>query len=279
MRTFPFARCEGLAVALALAAGCAPAGPADSGETAATGAEGGFAVFRANREGFGLVANLYASASAALPGLPAADGTCHVTPHTDAGSVPLSVTDLDVGASLTLSGPATFEAAGTADSVDYVLEGFHVVPAAETLAIEHDGALVAFNDGQAGTLGFGTSWTLENSGASDGVPAGTLARFDVPGAVDQPADYLSAGSVTPGSPATVTWAGGAGADHFHVYVGGRDASADCYAVASATSLVVPAAVTAQTGADGFATVSAETVTAIEVGGRRAHLFAIADNLD
>lgn len=260
---------------LLLAAACTPGGSSD---TAQNGGEGGFIVFRMSHEGVAVLADLFASASQSLPDFPSPDGTCHVTPHSDAGSRLIAVTGLDLGPSLSVTGPAEFAAPLSTSEVDSNLDGVHAFPATETLDVQHQGTLYGYSAGVVGA-GASGSYTISNDGAADGLPAQTLATVQVPTAITAEGDYTLATFMTPGEPAAVAWSGGGGAQAIHVYLDGDDATGDCYVDPSHRSFVIPADITQALGANGQAVISALVASDLDIDGRIVHLVVLSDYLD
>jgi hypothetical protein len=106
-----------------------------------------------------------------------------------------------------------------------------------------------------------SDWVVSNDGGVD-IAAGTFTTIHIPAAVTG-----LAGTITAGSDATLTWAGGTGADTILISLSGNSGSANCYAKPGSTSLTVPAAITTGTGAATTAQAVPATVNVIQVGGR------------
>jgi len=263
-------------------------GGADAGTPAADGGQvdggpaqagGGVIMVRVAGEGIGLLAEVFSQASATPngPGAPGSD--CTVTPRSASATQTITVTDLDLGPSVTLTTSAgTLSAASGTPDLAGALNG--TLPGDAMLAVVHQGPVVVYQDGLVlSSPPFEGTWSLANAGAATGLPAGTLASGTFPGHVIQDPTFMTNGSVTSGEAATVTWTGGAGAQVFHLLVSGADAAADCYAGPGATDFTVPATITQAVGAGAYILVAAQRSEHVEIGGQQVLVVTQSDNLD
>jgi hypothetical protein len=221
---------------------------------------GGKILFRGLGEGLYFGVQLYAQPITA-PGFPTlGDGHCdlHAPGRGDGITRENLFTDfesLDLGETVTASNGKTIFAASAGDAGTF----------------QYEAAL-------AGSFGFDTTFTLANSGAGSGAPAGTLATFRVPGRVSQQ-DASSPVVVGNGGPVTITYSGGDGAQSFHINISGSSAEIDCYPAPNTTSFTIPAGMVTHLDAMFTPIVWAESVTFVMVAGRRVMLRVTSDNLD
>ncbi len=118
---------------------------------------------------------------------------------------------------------------------------------------------------------FGTNVTLLASGP----PERAIVTVLVPGEVTT--DTSSIG--TRDGPVLVRYAGGEGAEFFHLNILGTRATVDCYPAAGTTSFVVPEDALAALDATAFVRISAERIDVVELDGRAVLVRTVSDYLD
>jgi hypothetical protein len=242
--------------------GSGGAGAGGAGGAAGSGATAkldGSILFRGLGEGIAYSVDLFATPQPAPTEVAHGDGHCDVHP-TGGGdadlSLPPSSGTLDLGATVTAtSGATAFTAPVSSAGFQYVFT-------------------------QAGVDAFGKTWTLTNSGSSQGLAATTLAMVHVPTAVVTvvpPPGGVSLDTTT--GPLVLQWTGGEGAQTMHVNLGSSKVQIDCYLPPMATSFAVPADLQKQLDPQVVPIIFAETVALVPIGARTVRVRVTSDNLD